>query len=125
MLLTRISVTHPVFTTMMMMALLVLGVFALQRLRLDQFRTVDVPIVVVTTNYPGATPEMVETEVTRPIEKALNAISGLDEITSTSYEGRSVVKAQFKLEVQGIVAAQEVRDKLAAVEAEFADKVDK
>ena len=86
MFLTRISVTHPVFTTMMMVALLVMGVFSFQRLGLDQYPNVDVPIVVVMTTYPGATPETVETEITRPVEDALNAISGLDEITSTSYE---------------------------------------
>ena len=125
MFLTRISVTHPVFTTMMMVALLVMGVFSFQRLGLDQYPNVDVPIVVVMTTYPGATPETVETEVTRPIEDALNAISGLDEITSTSYEGRSVVTASFKLEVQGAVAAQDVRDKVAALEAGFPDDVDK
>ncbi|SFU17146.1 efflux RND transporter permease subunit [Mesorhizobium sp. YR577] len=125
MFLTRISVTYPVFTTMMMVALLVMGIFSFQRLGLDQYPNVDVPIVVVMTTYPGATPETVETEVTRPVEDALNAISGLDEITSTSYEGRSVVTAKFKLEVQGAVAAQDVRDKVAAIEAKFPDDVDK
>lgn len=61
MVLTRISVTHPVFTTMMMVALLVLGLFSLQRLGLDQYPKVDVPVVVVAITYPGATPETVET----------------------------------------------------------------
>lgn len=125
MFLTRISVTHPVFTTMMMVALLVIGIFSFQRLGLDQYPDVDVPIVVVMTTYSGATPETVETEVTRPIEDALNSIGGLDEITSTSYEGRSVVTAKFKLEVQGATAAQDVRDKVAAIEADFPDDVDK
>lgn len=81
---------------MMMVALLVMGAFSLQRLGLDQYPNVDVPVVVVVTSYPGATPETVETEVTRPVEDALNAIGGLDEVTSTSYEGRSVVVAKFK-----------------------------
>ncbi|MRG63869.1 AcrB/AcrD/AcrF family protein [Rhizobium pusense] len=117
MVLTRISVTHPVFTTMMMVALLVLGFFSLQRLGLDQYPKVDVPVVVVAITYPGATPETVETDVTRPVEEALNTIGGLDEITSTSYEGRSVVVAKFKLEVEGATAAQDVRDRVAAIEA--------
>jgi HAE1 family hydrophobic/amphiphilic exporter-1 len=125
MFLTRISVNFPVFATMMMVVLLVLGAFSYQRLGLDQFPNVDVPIVVVTTTYPGATPEMVEMEVTRPLEEALNAISGLDEITSTSYEGRSVVTAQFKLEVQGAAAVQDVRDKAAAIEADLPNEADK
>ncbi|KJF67162.1 efflux RND transporter permease subunit [Rhizobium nepotum] len=121
MFLTRISVTHPVFATMMMVALLVMGLFSLQRLGLDLYPNVDIPVVVVVTTYPGATPETVETELTRPVEDALNAIGGLDEITSTSYEGRSVVIAKFKLEVQGATAAQDVRDKIAAIEANFPD----
>ena len=119
MFLTRISVTHPVFATMMMVALLVMGAFSLQRLGLDQYPNVDVPVVVVITTYPGATPETVETEITRPVEDALNTLGGLDEVTSTSYEGRSVVVAKFKLEVQSPAAAQEVRDKIAAIEANF------
>lgn len=125
MFLTRISVTHPIFATMMMVALLVMGAFSLQRLGLDQYPNVDVPVVVVVTSYPGATPETVETEVTRPVEDALNAIGGLDEVTSTSYEGRSVVVAKFKLEVQSSAAAQEVRDKIAAIEANFPEDAKK
>ncbi|CUX53898.1 Nodulation protein NolG [Agrobacterium deltaense Zutra 3/1] len=125
MFLTRISVTHPVFATMMMVALLVMGAFSLQRLGLDQYPNVDVPVVVVVTSYPGATPETVETEVTRPVEDALNAIGGLDEVTSTSYEGRSVVVAKFKLEVRSSAAAQEVRDKIAAIEANFPEDAKK
>lgn len=125
MFLTRISVAHPVFATMMMVALLVIGAFSLQRLGLDQYPNVDVPVVVVVTAYPGATPETVETEVTRPVEDALNAIGGLDEINSTSYEGRSVVVAKFKLEVKSAAAAQDVRDKIAAIEANFPEDVKK
>ncbi|CDN51627.1 efflux RND transporter permease subunit [Neorhizobium galegae] len=125
MFLTRISIGHPVFATMMMVVLLVLGAFSYQRLGVDQFPNVDVPVVVVTTTYPGATPETIETEVTRPVEEALNTISGLDEITSTSYEGRSVIIAQFKLEVESTTAAQDVRDKIAALEADLPEEADK
>ncbi|OCJ04121.1 acriflavine resistance protein B [Agrobacterium sp. 13-626] len=125
MFLTRISVNHPVFAAMMMVVLLVFGLFSFQRLGLDQYPNVDVPIVVVASTYPGASPETVETDVTRPIEQALNAISGLDRLTSISYEGRSVVTAKFKLEVEGATAAQDVRDKVAALEAAFPDGVDK
>ena len=125
MFLTRISVAQPVFATMMMVALMVFGVFSYQRLGLDQYPSVDVPVVVVVTTYPGATPETVETSVTRPVEESLNSISGLDYIQSTSYEGRSVVIAFFKLEVQGSVAAQDVRDKVAPLEAKFPTGVDK
>lgn len=125
MFLTRISVSHPVFATMMMVALVVFGLFSYQRLGLDQYPNVDVPVVVVMTSYPGATPETVETEVTRPVEDALNSISGLDQVTSTSYEGRSLVVASFDLEVSGPAAAQDVRDRVAPLEAQFPSGVDK
>jgi HAE1 family hydrophobic/amphiphilic exporter-1 len=125
MFLTRISVSRPVFATMMMLALVVFGLFSFQRLGLDQYPSVDVPVVVVMTSYPGATPETVETEVTKPVEEAVNAISGLDYVSSTSYEGRSVVVAFFKLEVAGSVAAQDVRDRVSPLEAQFPSGVDK
>lgn len=125
MFLTRISVTHPVFATMMMVALVVFGAFSYPRLGLDQYPDVDVPIVVVMTTYPGATPETVETEISRPIEEAINTVGGLDQVTSTSYEGRSVVVAEFRLDVAGPAAVQEVRDKLAPLEAGFPADVDK
>jgi HAE1 family hydrophobic/amphiphilic exporter-1 len=124
MFLTRISVGHPVFSTMMMVVLLVLGAFSYDRLGTDQFPNVDVPVVVVTTTYPGATPEAIELDVTEPIEAALNTISGIEEVTSTSYEGRSVVVASFQLEVQSTVAAQDVRDKVAALDAELPEEAD-
>jgi len=125
MFLTRISINHPVFATMMMVVILVFGAFSYHRLGVDQFPDVDVPVVVVTTTYPGATPEAVEMDVTKPIEEALNTIGGIEEITSTSYEGRSVVVAGFRLEVQSPVAAQDVRETLAALEAELPEEADK
>lgn len=125
MLLTRICIAHPVFATMMMVMFLVLGAFSYDRLGVDQFPNVDVPVVVVTTIYPGAPPETVEMEVTKPVEEGLNAISGLDELTSTSYEGRSVVIAKFKLEVESTSAAQDVRDKVAALAASLPKDADK
>ncbi|MGK6316734.1 efflux RND transporter permease subunit [Neorhizobium sp. DT-125] len=124
MFLTRVSVDHPVFATMMMVVLVVLGLFSYNRLGVDQFPNVDVPVVVVTTAYAGASPETVEIEVTKPIEEALSTIGGIEEVTSTSYEGRSVVIASFKLEVESAIAAQDVRDKVAALNAELPDEAD-
>lgn len=125
MFLTRISVNHPVFATMMMVVLLVFGAFSYDRLGVDQFPNIDVPVVVVTTTYSGATPEAVEMEVTKPVEEALHTISGLDEVSSTSYEGRSVVIASFKLEIESAAAARDVRDKVAALEAALPEDADK
>ncbi|MGE7368476.1 efflux RND transporter permease subunit [Neorhizobium sp. NPDC001467] len=124
MFLTRISVGHPVFATMMMVTILVVGLFSYSRLGVDQFPETDLPIVVVATTYTGASPASVESEVSRPIESSLNTIGGIDTITSESYEGRSIVVVQFELDVDSQVAAQEVRDRVARLEASFPDEVD-
>lgn len=125
MFLTKISVKHPVFATMMMLFIVIIGLFSYRKLGVDQYPKIDVPVVVVITTYPGASPDTVETDVSRRVEEALNSISGLDELTSTSYEGRSVVVAQFKLEVDGMMAAQDVRDKVSSIEQTLPDGVDK
>ncbi len=93
--LTRIAVDNPVFATMMMVALLVMGLFSYRQLGVDQFPNVDFPVVVVTTNYPGATPETVESEISRKIEESVNAIAGLKTLSSRSLEGQSIVIAEF------------------------------
>lgn len=125
MFLTKISVKHPVFAAMMMMFIVIVGAFSFKKLGVDNYPKIDIPVVVVITTYPGASPDTVETDVTRRIEETLNSISGVDELTSTSYEGRSVVVAQFKLEVDGMLAAQDVRDKVSSIEQLLPDGVDK
>ena len=112
---TRVSLRNPVLATMMMMALVVLGLYSLQRLKVDQFPNIDFPVVVVTADYPGASPEIVETEVTRKIEEAVNAIAGINSLTSRSFEGQSVVIVEFQLQVDGRKAADDVREKIAAI----------
>ncbi|WP_062207682.1 efflux RND transporter permease subunit [Aureimonas sp. AU12] len=124
MFLTRISVAHPVFATMMMAAIVVIGLFGYSRLGVDQFPEVDLPVVVVSTTYSGASPETVESEITRPVEQAVNTIGGVDTISSQSYEGRSLVIVEFTLETDSRTAAQEVRDRVSRLEAGFADGVD-
>lgn len=83
---TRVSIHNPVFATMMMLALMVLGVFSLQRLQVDQFPNIDFPVVVVITEYPGASPEIVESEVSKKMEEGVNSIAGIKTLTSRSYE---------------------------------------
>ena len=95
--LTRIAVDNPVFATMMMVALVVLGLFSYRQLGVDQFPNIDFPVVVVTTDYPGASPETVESEVSRKIEEAVNTIAGIKTLTSRSLEGQSVVIIEFEL----------------------------
>jgi len=121
--LTRIAVDNPVFTTMMMVALLVLGLFSYRQLGVDQFPNVDFPVVVVTTNYPGATPETVESEISRKIEESVNAIAGLKTLSSRSLEGQSIVIAEFELSIPSAVAMQDVREKVQTVRSAFRPEV--
>ncbi len=116
---TRVSIHNPVFATMMMVALLVLGVFSYQRLAVDELPNITFPVVVVSAEYPGAAPETVETDVSRPLEETLNTIAGINHITSQSYEGLSVVIAEFKLNIDPNIAAQDARDKIAAIRPSF------
>lgn len=118
-----VSIKRPVFTTMIIVAILVLGLFSFIKLNVDLFPNVDFPYVTITTILPGAGPEQVESDVTKIIEDAVNPIAGVDHISSTSQEGVSLVIIQFKLEVQGEVAAQEVREKVAAIRSQLPDDV--
>ncbi len=113
--LAAISVKRPVFASVLILSLTVVGAFAFTRLGLDRFPKVDFPTVVVTTRLPGAAPEEVETEITDKIEEAVNTISAIDELRSTSSEGVSLVVVSFLLEKDADIAAQEVRDRVNRV----------
>ncbi len=121
--LTRISVKYPVFTIMMMFCLMVLGLASWQRMGVEEFPDVDFPFVVVYTTYPGASPETVESEITKKMEDQINTISGLKQVISQSSEGLSTIIAEFDLDVSSAIAAQDVRDKIAPVTAEFRDEI--
>jgi hydrophobic/amphiphilic exporter-1 (mainly G- bacteria), HAE1 family len=116
---TRVSIAHPVFAVMMMLAFVVLGLFSYAKLPVEQFPDISFPVVVISTEYTGASPDIVETDVTRRIEEQVNTISGLNTLSSRSYEGASVVIAQFDLSVDPARAAQDVREKLALIKAGF------
>jgi len=113
--LAEVSVKRPVFATMLIMVFVVLGIFAYTTLGVDQFPKIDLPTVTVRTVLPGASPEEIESTITKPIEEVINTISGIEELRSTTSEGMSIVVAQFLLDKNGDVAAQEVRDKVATV----------
>ena len=110
--LAEICVKRPVFAWVLILSLTVVGLYAFGQLGVDRFPNVDIPSVVVTTRLPGAAPEQVETEITDRIEEAVNTISGIDVLSSTSSEGISQVVVSFKLEKDTDVAAQEVRDRV-------------
>ena len=119
MILSDLSVKQPVFATMMMIALVVLGVFSYRELSIDLFPDVDFPVVTVQTAYPGVAPETVETEVTKRIEEAINPIEGVKHITSTTTEGISIVVAEFELGTDIHTAAQDVRSKVDPLRRDF------
>src|SRR4051812_8022794 len=120
---TRVSLHNPVFATMVMLAIVVLGIFSYQRLQVDQFPNVDFPVVVVITEYPGASPEIVESEVSKKVEEAVNSIAGINALTSRSYENQSVVVIEFQLYIDGRKAADDVREKIASVRPLLRDEV--
>jgi HAE1 family hydrophobic/amphiphilic exporter-1 len=107
----------------MMAALLVLGAFSYSRLPVEQFPDVTFPVVVVQTEYPGASPENVEEEVTRRVEESVNTISGIKTLSSRSYEGLSVVIIEFELSIDAKLAAQDVREKIALIRSSFRDEI--
>src|ERR671913_237559 len=110
-----LCVKRPGFAWGLILSLTVVGIFAFTQLGVDRFPNVDIPSVAITTRLPGAAPEQIETEVTDKIEEAVNTISGIDVLTSTSSEGISQVVVSFKLEKNADIAAQEVRDRINRV----------
>jgi HAE1 family hydrophobic/amphiphilic exporter-1 len=113
--LSEFSIKRPVFTTMVATAILVLGIFSFIRLGVDLYPNVEFPFVTVQTTLKGASPEEIESSVTKVIEEAVNSVSGIEDLTSTSYEGLSVVMIKFALEKNIDIAAQEVRDKVNTI----------
>src|SRR5262249_51516637 len=110
--LARLCVRRPVFATMLVMSLVVVGIFCYFSLGVDLFPKVDIPTVAVVIANPGASPEEIETEISKKVEDAVNTISMVDEVRSTSSEGQSLVMITFELAKNGDVAAQEVQNKV-------------
>src|SRR5437868_6275229 len=113
--LAEICVKRPVFATMLVMSLVVVGAFSFLSLGVDLFPKIDFPTITVTVANPGASPQEIETEITDKVEEAVNTISGIDELRSTSIEGVSQVFVQFVLEKDVNVAAQEVENRVQTV----------
>src|SRR5687768_11559446 len=113
--LSLISVRRPVFATVMILILVVVGIVGYRTLGVDKFPKIDFPMSTIVTPYPGASPLAVESDVTQKIEEAVNTVSGLETLTSMSTEGVSMVIAQFALEVAPDSAAQDINEKIAGV----------
>jgi HAE1 family hydrophobic/amphiphilic exporter-1 len=119
-----ICIRRPIFTWVLVAVPVVLGLVAYFGLGVDLFPKVDFPVVTVTASLPGASAEEMETTVTKPIEEAINQISGVDELRSTTREGTVTVVVQFKLEKNGDVGTQEIRDKIAAILRQLPQGID-
>jgi len=115
--LTSVSIRRPVFILMVVSALIVLGLTSASRMNLELNPRVDFPFISVTTVYPGAGPEEVETQVTKKIEDAVASVNGIKTITSSSQEGQSAVSIEFNIGVDSDVAASDVREKVSAIRA--------
>jgi HAE1 family hydrophobic/amphiphilic exporter-1 len=113
--LAEICVRRPVFATMLILSITVVGLFSFTTLGVDLFPKIDLPTITVTVVNPGASPQEIETEITDKVEGAVNTISGIDELRSTSVEGVSQVFITFLLDKNADIAAQEVRDKVGLI----------
>jgi HAE1 family hydrophobic/amphiphilic exporter-1 len=111
----NVCINRPVFATMLNLFLVALGWMSFKEIGVDQFPNVELPIVTVTTTLRGASPEEMETSVTKPLEEIINTIQGIDELTSTTLEGVSQITVTFLLERNRDIAAQDVRDKVNTI----------
>ncbi|HEX9579402.1 MAG TPA: efflux RND transporter permease subunit [Myxococcales bacterium] len=115
--LSDVAIKRPVFTSMMALCLIVLGIMGAKRLGTDLFPDVTFPVVMVTTVYKGAGPGEIETQVTKPLEDSIAGISGIDKMHSWSRENASTIAVQFKLTESLDRTTQEVRDKVAQAQS--------
>jgi hydrophobic/amphiphilic exporter-1 (mainly G- bacteria), HAE1 family len=113
----RLAVQRPVLTSMLVMVLVILGSFSYLRLGVDLMPGIDFPVVTISTVYPGAGPEEVETQVTEPVEDAISTVPNLESLTSYSQENVSIVIVEFGYGVDADLAAIEVKDKVDAIRA--------
>ena len=110
-----VCIRRPVFATMLNLLLIVVGWFAFKELGVEQIPNVELPIITVSTTLRGASPEEIETGVTQPMEEIINTVEGIEELSSSSREGVSMITAQFFLERNRDLAAQDVRDKVNSI----------
>jgi len=112
----KLSIERPVLATVMSIVIMVFGWVSYQRLGVREFPAVDPPIITVSTTYPGAAPEVIESQITEPLEEAINAVAGVRTLTSSSREGRSTIVVEFRLGGDMETAANDVRDKVSGAQ---------
>ncbi len=119
MFLSNLSIMRPVLATVLMLALVTLGIASYRRLPIDLYPKVEVPVISIVAVYPGASPETIEREVSKPIEEAVNPLSGVRHVGSTSREGVSQMFVEFELEVNPDRAVQDARARIAAIRGDL------
>ncbi len=119
MFLSDVSIKRPVFITMVMVALVVVGLIAYSRLPVDLFPDMSTPVITVRVNYRGASPEVVEAKITNPIEKAVSPLAGVKSVTSTSSEGQSMVRVEYQMDYPVDKAVGEVRERVSWVQRQL------
>ena len=124
MTLSDVSIHRPVLTWMMTLALIVFGVLGYQRLGMDQFPDMDLPVLSVIATLEGADPEGMEEDVTDVLEEQLNTIAGVRSITSTTFSGTTQIRVEFELGTDLDIVAQKVRDKIDSVRRELPPEMD-
>ncbi|MDH4611040.1 efflux RND transporter permease subunit [Pseudomonas sp. BN102] len=123
MTLSDVCIRRPVFATVLSLILVLLGLLAYQRLAVREYPNIDVPIVTVNIIYPGASPEIMESQVAQPIEDVLSGIEGLDFVASISRSENTQITAQFRLGTNADEAANDVRDRLGRVRGLLPDEI--
>ncbi len=121
---THFFIKRPVFASVCSLIIILIGVISFSRLPVQEFPSIDPPIVTIRTTYPGASPEVVETEVTEVIEAAVNGAEGINTLTSSSREGSSNIRVQFNLEQDLDIAAQDVRNRVSQAMRRLPDNID-
>src|SRR5512133_683645 len=124
MVLSELSIKRPVLATVMSLVLILIGLISYQRLAVREYPKIDEPVVNVTTSYPGASAEIIESQITQPLEESLAGIEGIDILTSTSRSERSQITIKFSLAREPNEAANDVRDRVARVRKRLPDEID-
>jgi HAE1 family hydrophobic/amphiphilic exporter-1 len=119
MLISDFAIRRPIITTVVTIAIVVFGLFALGKLQTDEFPEVQPPIVSVAIPYPGASPAIVEREAVTPIEEAIQSISGVRRMRSTALDGYATIIIEFEFEVDPVQATQDVRDQIGTIRADL------
>ena len=121
--LSQVCIERPVFATVLSLILMLLGLVSLDRLAIREYPKIEEPVVTVSTDYRGASPEIIESQVTKPLEDSIAGIEGIEVLTSISRSERSQITVRFKLDRDPDSAASDVRDRVARVRSRLPEEV--